>query len=66
MQVATLDKADRVQLKQVTIARDLGNSVELATGLGKDDRVIQNPPDGVSNGDQVRVASADNNKKATP
>lgn len=66
VQVATLDKADRVQLKQVTIARDLGNSVELATGLGKDDRVIQNPPDGVSNGDQVRVASADNNKKATP
>ena len=66
VQVATLDKADRVQLKQVTIARDLGSSVELATGLGKDDRVIQNPPDGVSNGDQVRVASADNNKKAAP
>ena len=66
VQVATLDKADRVQLKQVTIARDLGSSVELATGLGKDDRVIQNPPDGVSNGDQVRVASADNKKKAAP
>lgn len=66
VQVAVVDKADRVQLKQVTIARDLGSSVELAAGLGKDDRVIQNPPDGVSHGDQVRVASADTPRKAAP
>lgn len=66
VRVATVDSTDRVRLKQVTIARDLGASVELAGGLGKDDRVIQNPPDGVSEGDPVRVALADNTKKAAP
>ncbi|RRS05830.1 efflux RND transporter periplasmic adaptor subunit [Aquabacterium soli] len=66
VRVATVDSTDRVRLKQVTIARDLGASVELAGGLGKDDRVIQNPPDGVSEGDRVRVALADNTKKAAP
>jgi RND family efflux transporter MFP subunit len=66
VRVATVDSTDRVRLKQVTIARDLGASVELAGGLGKDDRVIQNPPDGVSEGDPVRVALADNTKRAAP
>ncbi|HIV71698.1 MAG TPA: efflux RND transporter periplasmic adaptor subunit [Candidatus Aquabacterium excrementipullorum] len=65
--VATLDASDRVRLKQVSIARDLGATIELG-GLDKADRVIQNPPDGVADGDQVRVASADNaaKKKAAP
>ena len=37
-------------LKPVSIARDLGTVVELASGLAPNDRVIENPPDGVGNG----------------
>jgi RND family efflux transporter MFP subunit len=58
LSVATLDSQDRVRLKAVSIERDLGAVVELASGLSPNDRVIENPPDGVGNGDQVRLAGA--------
>ncbi len=32
--------------------------VELASGLSPDDRVIENPPDGIGNGAVVRLAGA--------
>jgi RND family efflux transporter MFP subunit len=53
--VATVDSANKVVLKPVTIARDLGQVIEISKGLERDDRVIESPPDGVSNGDPVRV-----------
>src|SRR5580700_10413163 len=57
LRVAVVGADDRVILKTVTIARDLGRSIELASGLSVDDRVITAPPDGVANGDQVRVVN---------
>ncbi len=56
LRVATVDAQDRIRFKTVTIARDLGREIEIATGLTADDRVITTPPDGVVDGDQVRVA----------
>ena len=41
----------------ITISRDLGREVEIATGLDPEDRVIESPPDGVADGDQVRIAT---------
>jgi RND family efflux transporter MFP subunit len=58
LKVATVDGHDRVQLKPVTIERDLGAIVELSTGLSPDDRVISNPPDGIGSGAQVRILDA--------
>jgi RND family efflux transporter MFP subunit len=58
LSVATVDSRDRVVIKPVSIERDLGSVVELATGLSANDRVIQNPPDGIGNGDEVRLAAA--------
>jgi RND family efflux transporter MFP subunit len=57
MRVATVGPDDRVVLKRVTIARDLGREVEIGTGLNADDRVIDSPPDGIAAGDQVRIAN---------
>jgi RND family efflux transporter MFP subunit len=57
LRVATLDKDDRIRLKPVTIARDLGQAIEIGSGLAPDDRVIQSPPDGVQDGDTARVAA---------
>jgi hypothetical protein len=57
-QVATLGKDDRVVLKPITVGRDLGNVLEIASGIDRNDRVIANPPDGVATGDAVRVAAA--------
>ena len=56
---------DKVLFKTVTIARDLGRDIELASGLSADDRVIVAPPDGIADGDPVRVAGAKGAKPAT-
>jgi RND family efflux transporter MFP subunit len=56
LSIATVDSNNRVLLKPVSIQRDLGAVVELASGLSSGDRVIQNPPDGIGNGAQVRLA----------
>ncbi|HXD13507.1 MAG TPA: efflux RND transporter periplasmic adaptor subunit [Xanthobacteraceae bacterium] len=58
LQVAIVDNDGRIDLKQVTISRDLGNEVELASGISADDRVVTNPPDGITAGDKVRIAGA--------
>lgn len=56
LHVATVNSDNRVALKAVTIARDLGKQVEIASGLTPEDRIIESPPDGLANGDRVRVA----------
>lgn len=62
LRVATVGADDRVVLKPVTVARDLGSSIEIATGLLPTDRVIENPPDGVAEGDRVTVAPGGNGR----
>ncbi|WP_066267360.1 efflux RND transporter periplasmic adaptor subunit [Hydrogenophaga palleronii] len=58
VQVALVDDQGRVRLRTVTIGRDLGRIVELNDGVDQDDRVINSPPDGIADGDPVRVAGA--------
>jgi RND family efflux transporter MFP subunit len=58
MEAATLGPDNRVVIKQVTIGRDMGTVVEIARGLTLADKVIDNPPDSLAQGDQVRVANS--------
>jgi len=58
LRVATVGSDDKVLFKTVTIARDLGREIELASGLSPEDRIIVAPPDGLADGDQVRVAGS--------
>ena len=62
LRVATVGADDKVLLKQVTIARDLGKVIELGSGITASDRVIESPPDGIADGDLVRVAKNDAKK----
>ncbi|QDW37585.1 efflux RND transporter periplasmic adaptor subunit [Bradyrhizobium sp. KBS0727] len=55
LRVATVGPDDKVLFKAVTIARDLGKEIELASGVAADDRIITAPPDGLADGDSVRV-----------
>jgi membrane fusion protein, multidrug efflux system len=57
LRVATVGPDDRVVFKTVTISRDLGRDIELGSGVSVDDRIINAPPDGIADGDQVRVVS---------
>jgi len=56
LQVAIVDRENRIVIKPIKISRDLGSEVEIASGIGAEDRIVINPPDGVVTGDQVRVA----------
>ena len=58
LRVATVSSGDKILFKIVTIARDLGREIEIATGLAPDDRIVLSPPDGLADGDLVRIAGA--------
>lgn len=51
--VATSDNT--AQLLPITIGRDLGNFVEVSTGLTGQERVISNPPDSIIDGERLNV-----------
>jgi RND family efflux transporter MFP subunit len=59
LEVATLGPDDKVLLKQVALGRDYGTEIEVTTGIASSDRVIDNPPDSLAEGDSVSVAKAD-------
>lgn len=63
LRVATVDSTNKTLIKQITVARDLGNVIEIASGLTSADRVIESPPDGIENGTLVHVAAPE---KAAP
>jgi len=65
LSVATVGADNRVLLKPVSIGRDLGTVIELASGLSPTDRVIEIPPDGIGNGALVRLAAAAPGDKIT-
>jgi multidrug efflux pump subunit AcrA (membrane-fusion protein) len=56
--IATVTAGNRVVMKPVSIERDLGTVVVLASGVSASDRVIENPPDGINTGARVHVAGA--------
>ena len=55
MAVATVGPNNHVVLKYIAIARDLGSSVEVASGLNTSDQIIDNPPDSLANDEVVRI-----------
>ena len=57
LQVATLGPGDKIELKSVTLGRNLGTDVEVVSGLSASDRVVDSPPDSLASGDLVHVAS---------
>ena len=56
LKVATVGPDNRIALKPVTIGRDLGTEVEIASGLTPSDRVVNSPSDSIAQGDIVRPA----------
>jgi RND family efflux transporter MFP subunit len=66
LQVAALGLDNRITLKKVHIARDLGTEVEITGGLSQGERIVANPPDSIGDGEEVRVMEAANEKKQAP
>jgi RND family efflux transporter MFP subunit len=54
--VAMLGPDGKVVMRPVTVARDLGPTLDIATGVRPNDRVIDSPPEDLNAGDAVRIA----------
>jgi RND family efflux transporter MFP subunit len=54
--VAVLDSGNRVHFRPITIARDYGATIGVGSGVTPQDRVVDNPPEALAEGDQVRLA----------
>lgn len=52
-QVAVVDENGVVQLRKVTIGHDYGTSLEITEGVTKDDRIVINPQDSLTDGVHV-------------
>jgi RND family efflux transporter MFP subunit len=59
-QVAVVDNGGRVGFRQVTIARDDGNVVQLGSGVSSGERVVLNISSQISEGDKVSVNESAN------
>jgi RND family efflux transporter MFP subunit len=57
MEVAVLGPNGHVVIRDVSIGRDFGATVEIADGLSRGDWVIENPPDTLEAGDVVQAAT---------
>jgi membrane fusion protein, multidrug efflux system len=59
MRVAAVDANNKVILKPVRLGRDLGDRVEIQSGLSLTDRLIDNPQESIEAGAIVRIAGSD-------
>jgi hypothetical protein len=57
MQVA-LVKDGKVHLQHVTIGKDNGKTVEIASGVQASDTIVLNPSDSISEGQSVQIKAA--------
>jgi membrane fusion protein, multidrug efflux system len=56
MRVASVDASDKVVLKSVTLGRNLGDHIEIQSGLLLSDQLIDNPQESIQTGDLVQIA----------
>jgi membrane fusion protein, multidrug efflux system len=57
MRVASVGADDKVVLKPVAVGRNLGNHVEIESGVSLSDRLIDSPLESTQTGDTVNVAN---------
>jgi membrane fusion protein, multidrug efflux system len=57
MEVAALDTDDKVVMKPVVVGRNLGNRVQIESGLLPSDRLVDSPLESTQTGDKVAVAN---------
>ncbi|MEA3129155.1 MAG: hypothetical protein QOF46_950 [Paraburkholderia sp.] len=61
--IAVVDANGNVVLHKIVIAQDLGQSLEIESGLEASDKVIINPSDSIADGDHVQITQPQKNGK---
>jgi RND family efflux transporter MFP subunit len=62
-EVATVGPGDKVEIKPVTLGRNLGTQFEILKGFTTSDRIIDSPSDSLATGDAVHVAGRPSSKE---
>jgi membrane fusion protein, multidrug efflux system len=57
-QVAIVGPDKKIQLRQISIGKDYGTTLEIIAGVSVNDQVVINPPDSLESGQEVNVAPA--------
>jgi len=57
LQIATVGSDNKAHLRHIIQGRDFGTSIEVLSGVSAEDQVIINPPDSLSDGGAVKIAS---------
>jgi len=63
-QVAIVGPDNKVELRDIKVGRDFGSTIEVLDGLQAGDRVINNPPDSIADGETVQIAQPDGSTPA--
>jgi RND family efflux transporter MFP subunit len=66
MRVGTVVNGDVAHLAPVIIGEDDGATVQIIAGLNADDKIIQDPPDSLIEGEKVRPLSSPNQNSSSP
>ena len=66
LHVGIVDATQHARIVRVTPGRDSGSTVEILGGLQPGQQVIANPPDSLTDGEQVRVVTPDNGNQNQP
>ena len=59
LRVVTVDAQDRAHLQAIAVGRDWGTRIEVLSGLTPEARVINNPPDSITENEAVHVVDVD-------
>src|SRR5262249_16838725 len=62
LRAVVIDANHRARLKQLSIGRDYGTSLEVLQGLQPGDWIVVNPPDSLDEGQQVNVKEMPQNQ----
>jgi RND family efflux transporter MFP subunit len=66
LHVGIVDATQHARIVRVTPGRDSGSTMEILGGLEPGQQVIANPPDSLTDGEQVRVVTPDNGNRNQP
>jgi RND family efflux transporter MFP subunit len=63
-QVAIVNQAGKVELRKVSLGRDLGTSIEITSGINAGDAIIASPPDYLVNGMKVSIRTTSSDQRS--
>ena len=66
LRVAVVDQTHHAHIVRVTPGRDSGATMEILGGLEPGQQIVTNPPDSLTDGEEVRVVNPDNDGSHKP